>query len=108
MDERGQKLLQSVLGKRTQEKIIAKGGKAAQSEKRKDYLLLERSHGGLAGTVRGGSMRRGKEMEREREEKQGTYFPVYPNLRDAKRLGGGKQRDRRRKVEEETRACYCD
>lgn len=44
----------------------------------------------------------------EREEKQGTYFPVYPNLRNAKRLGSGKRRDRRRKVEEETRACYCD
>lgn len=35
-------------------------------------------------TEREGSMKKGEEMERE--EKQGTYFPVYPNLRDAKRL----------------------
>lgn len=46
----------------------------------------------------------------EREEKQGTYFPVYPNLRDAKSLGaGGKQREKDRgKVGEEKKASYCD
>lgn len=41
----------------------------------------------------------------EREEKQGTYFPVYPNLRDAKSLrigAGGKKREKDRgKVGEE-------
>lgn len=40
----------------------------------------------------------------EREEKQGTYFPVYPNLR-----AQVENREReRRKVGEETRASYCD
>lgn len=36
----------------------------------------------------------------EREEKQGTYFPVYPNLRDAKRSkteGGGVRKTEREK-----------
>lgn len=33
----------------------------------------------------------------EREEKQGTYFPVYPNLRDAKGLKtGAENRERER------------
>lgn len=33
----------------------------------------------------------------EREEKQGTYFPVYPNLRDAKELKkGGKEEERKK------------
>ncbi len=56
---------------------------------------------------------REKEEEMKREEKQGTYFPVYPNLRDAKRLKTEgrcrKQTERERsKVGEETRASYCD
>lgn len=59
----------------------------------------------------------GKDSERglrevEREEEQGTYFPVYPNLRDAERMrtdASGKQRERKKgKVGEETRASYCD
>lgn len=40
---------------------------------------------------------REKAEEMERDEKQGTYFPVYPNLRDAKSLKtgeGGKQREK--------------
>lgn len=84
--------------------MIAKGGKAAQNKKRKDDLLLERSHGGLAGTVRGGSMKRERKWKEKRSKVLTSLFiRIY-----AKRLGGEKQRDRRRKVGEETRACYCD
>lgn len=45
-----------------------------------------------------------EKKQRWKGEKQGTYFPVYPNLGDGKRWGGG----RKRRVEEETRASYCD
>lgn len=92
-------------------KLLAKVGKAQQlrEEEGRKILLVEGSHGGLAGTLRGGSMIKGEEMERE--EKQVTYFPVYPNLRDAKRLktgvGAAEQRERE-EVGEETRASYCD
>lgn len=46
------------------------------------------------GTAREGSVKRGEKMRRG--EKQGTYFPVYPNLRGAERLktGGRKERER--------------
>lgn len=30
-----------------------------------------------------------REVEKRREETQGTYFPVYPNLRGLKTQGGG-------------------
>lgn len=33
----------------------------------------------------------------EREEKQGTYFPVYPNLRDAERLKRGVRKTEKEK-----------
>lgn len=47
----------------------------------------------------------------QREEKQGTYFPVYPNLRVAKKLktrgaeNGKREKESRR---EDKRASYCD
>lgn len=97
--------LYSVLEKKKKSKKLSWTGSAAQSRKAKGDLLL----GGPARTARGGSVKREK---MEREEKQSTYFPVYPNLRDAERLragAGGKQRETERgKVGEETRASYCD
>ena len=48
-----------------------------------------------AGTARGGQRGKGEEMKRD--EKQGTYFPVYPNLRGAKRWKtGGRTKERER------------
>lgn len=44
-----------------------------------------------------GQREKGEEMERE--EKQGTYFPVYPNLRDAKRLKTGAENRERERTE---------
>lgn len=56
---------------------------------------------------------RGGEIK-EREEKQGTYFPVYPNLRKAQRLRARagmteiREREKEGRVGEETRASYCN
>lgn len=74
-------------------------------------LTQGKSDGGQAEQLRAGKGRKisfwreamedslKKQRGWRREEKQGTYFPVYPNLRIAKRLntGAGKQRDRERR-----------
>lgn len=85
MDERAQKLLQSVLGK-TREKVISKGGKAAQSGKRKDDLLLERSHGGLAGTVRRGQHEKGRGDGKRREARY--LLPCLSESKRCQKVGG--------------------
>ena len=83
-----------------------------------DRLSSSERKGEGGSAVGGKPWRAGRDSERrqrekgerkmEREEKQGTYFPVYPNLRDAKRLktGGGRNTERQKegKVGEETRA----
>lgn len=74
-----------------------------------DRLSSSEQKGEGVSAVGGKPWRAGRDSERrqrekgerkmEREEKQGTYFPVYPNLRDAKRLktgAGGTQRDRKK------------
>lgn len=55
-----------------------------------------------AWAARGGRVGGGR---REREEKQGTYFPVYPNLRKAQRLRarGGIDRNQRKRERGESR-----
>jgi len=82
MDERGQRPLQSDWHKK---KVMAKGGKAQQlkQDKGKKICCWKEAMEGWRGQQEWGAWK-GEKMKRV--EKQGTYFPVYPYLRDAKKL----------------------
>lgn len=79
---------------------MAKGRKAWQrraEEGRKICCWREAMTGWQGQQGEGGSVKKGEGMKRD--EKQGTYFPVYPNLRDAKRLNreeGAEKRERKK------------
>lgn len=75
---------------------MAKGRKAHSSERKKEGRSTVGRKPWRAGRdSERGQREKGEEMERE--EKQGTYFPVYPNLRDAKRLKSETERQRKKK-----------
>lgn len=77
-----------------------KSGKDSAAQREQAQEAQREGDGAAGRNTKRGSFRSRESVEKE--EKQGTYFPVYPNLRDAKKRCGKVERNEENR--KETRA----